>query len=110
MNDVGEPCAGEPHARFDRGPLAKRNEPCGGRWSRAGALQHATTTARSGPQPQQRTAEPAAYLTSIAAHGYEGQYIVVVPDRELVVAHLGKTDAAVRPALIAQLHELVRAC
>ena len=22
MNDVGEPCAGEPHARFDRGPLA----------------------------------------------------------------------------------------
>ena len=24
MNDVGEPCAGEPHARFDRGPLAKR--------------------------------------------------------------------------------------
>jgi CubicO group peptidase (beta-lactamase class C family) len=47
---------------------------------------------------------------SIAAHGYEGQYIVVVPDRELVVVHLGKTDAAVRPALIAQLHELVRAC
>ena len=22
MNDVGEPCAGERHARFDRGPLA----------------------------------------------------------------------------------------
>ncbi len=22
VNDVGEPCAGEPHARFDRGPLA----------------------------------------------------------------------------------------
>ncbi len=22
-NDVGEPCAGEPHARFDRGPLAR---------------------------------------------------------------------------------------
>jgi hypothetical protein len=22
MNDVGDPCAGEPHARFDRGPLA----------------------------------------------------------------------------------------
>jgi CubicO group peptidase (beta-lactamase class C family) len=45
---------------------------------------------------------------SIAAHGYEGQYIVVVPDRELVVVHLGKTDASVRNALIAQLHELVR--
>ena len=24
VNDVGEPCAGEPHARFDRGPLARR--------------------------------------------------------------------------------------
>lgn len=24
MNDVGKPCAGEPHARFERGPLAKR--------------------------------------------------------------------------------------
>ena len=46
---------------------------------------------------------------SIAAHGYEGQYIVVVPDRELVVVHLGKTDATVRAALVAQLHELVRA-
>jgi len=23
MNDVGEPCAGEPHARFERGPLAQ---------------------------------------------------------------------------------------
>ena len=23
MNDVGEPCAGEPHARFDRGPLER---------------------------------------------------------------------------------------
>ncbi len=25
VNDVGEPCAGELHARFDRGPLAKRS-------------------------------------------------------------------------------------
>ena len=66
MNDVGEPCAGEPHARFDRGPLATRNQTCGGRWSWAGALRNATTTARSGPQPQQRTVEPAAYLTASA--------------------------------------------
>ena len=51
-----------------------------------------------------------AFPGSIAAHGYEGQYIVVVPDRELVVVHLGKTAAAVRNPLIAQLHELVRAC
>ena len=51
-----------------------------------------------------------AFPGSIAAHGYEGQYVVVVPDRELVVVHLGKTAAGVRNALIAQLHELVRAC
>ncbi len=47
----------------------------GGRWrhgtnpagplSRAGALRNATTTARSGPQPQQRTVKPAAYLTAV---------------------------------------------
>jgi hypothetical protein len=29
MNDVGEPYAGEPHVRFDRGPLARRNKPRG---------------------------------------------------------------------------------
>jgi hypothetical protein len=70
MNDVGEPCAGEPHARFDRGPLATRNKPCGGRWSRAGALKHATTTAWSGPQPQPRSADPAAYLTIAGASSW----------------------------------------
>lgn len=44
---------------------------------------------------------------SIAAHGYEGQYIVVVPDRELTVVHLGKTDADVRHHLVARLRDLV---
>ncbi len=29
MNDVGEPCAGERHARFDRGPLAERFDSSG---------------------------------------------------------------------------------
>ena len=32
MNDVGEPCAGELHARFDRGPLARR--PPMARWNK----------------------------------------------------------------------------
>ncbi len=46
---------------------------------------------------------------SMAAHGYEGQYIVVVPDRELTLVHLGKTDAGVRHHLLAELHGLVHA-
>ena len=67
MNDVGEPCAGEPHARFDRGPLATRNKHCGAAGPRpaAGTRHH---MAWSGPQPQQRSAEPAAYLTGGPRH------------------------------------------
>ncbi|MEO7398388.1 MAG: serine hydrolase, partial [Ilumatobacteraceae bacterium] len=30
---------------------------------------------------------------SLAAHGYEGQYIIVVPERDLVIVHLGKIPA-----------------
>jgi CubicO group peptidase (beta-lactamase class C family) len=44
---------------------------------------------------------------SMAAHGYEGQYVIVVPDRELVVVHLGKTPAAVRHHLVARLDALI---
>jgi hypothetical protein len=29
MNGVGKPCAGEPHARFDRGPLGRLTHPAG---------------------------------------------------------------------------------
>ncbi len=34
--------------------------------------------------------------SSLACHGYEGQYTVVIPDREMVVVHLGKCPAAQR--------------
>ena len=44
---------------------------------------------------------------SLACHGHEGQYIVVVPDRELVIVHLGKTDATVSPLLRARLRQMV---
>ncbi len=49
------------------------------------------------------------FAGSIAAHGYEGQFILVVPDRELTVVHLGKTDSAVRSHLVTQLRDLVNA-
>ncbi len=35
-----------------------------------------------------------AFPGSLACHGYEGQYVVVFPDRDLVIAHLGSTDIA----------------
>lgn len=44
---------------------------------------------------------------SLACHGYEGQYCLVVPDRELVVVHLGKSPVESRPELISRLRRLV---
>ena len=46
---------------------------------------------------------------SVAAHGYEGQYVIVVPDRDLVVVQLGKVPVDVRPPLLAQLRRIVSA-
>jgi hypothetical protein len=44
---------------------------------------------------------------SIAAHGYEGQFVVVVPDRQLTVVHLGKTIRELQPPLVAALADLI---
>ena len=49
------------------------------------------------------------YPGSLACHGYEGQYTVVVPDRELVLVHLGKTAAERRPSLNLQLRRIIDA-
>ncbi|MEM1335741.1 MAG: serine hydrolase [Actinomycetota bacterium] len=44
---------------------------------------------------------------SLSCNGHEGQYIVVVPDRELVVVHLGKTPAEVIDGLRDHLRRIV---
>ena len=49
------------------------------------------------------------YPGSLAAHGYEGQYILVAPDRDLVVVHLGKTPVEQRHHVVRQLMALVDA-
>ena len=46
---------------------------------------------------------------SVAAHGYEGQYVVVVPERDLVVVHLGKVQSDVRAPLLHKLTALINA-
>jgi hypothetical protein len=56
MNGVGKPCAGEPHARFDKGPLAKRT----------GCRRHADDAEKpEGPGLvlDRHADQPAAYLT-----------------------------------------------
>jgi len=44
---------------------------------------------------------------TFAAHGYEGQYIIVCPDRDLVLVRLGKTPVEVRPPVIRRLEQLL---
>ncbi len=46
---------------------------------------------------------------SLACHGYEGQRILVVPDRDLVVVHLGKVPADTRSIVRESLRSLVMA-
>ena len=49
------------------------------------------------------------FPASYSCHGYEGQFIVVVPDAEIVLVHLGKTDIAAAPALRSRLRGMLRA-
>lgn len=40
-----------------------------------------------------------AFPGSFACHGFDGQFVVVLPDRDLVIAHLGQTPTAHNPGL-----------
>ena len=46
---------------------------------------------------------------SLGCHGYEGQYTIVVPDRDLVVVHLGKSPIEQRSTLIQALTNVIKA-
>jgi hypothetical protein len=49
VNDVGKPCAGEPHARFEVAGAGNGVARSAIRGSQAGVLRNATTMAWSGP-------------------------------------------------------------
>jgi CubicO group peptidase (beta-lactamase class C family) len=49
------------------------------------------------------------FAGSLACHGYEGQYTLVLPDRQLVVVHLGKSPSALRPIVNDHLRSIVHA-
>ncbi|MEX0846133.1 MAG: serine hydrolase, partial [Ilumatobacteraceae bacterium] len=49
------------------------------------------------------------YDGSLACQGYEGQYTLVVPDRDLVVVHLGKSPQATRGPLRDEIEHIVEA-
>jgi CubicO group peptidase (beta-lactamase class C family) len=49
------------------------------------------------------------YAGSLACQGYEGQYTLVVPDRDLVVVHLGKSPEATRRPLRDEMERIVDA-
>jgi hypothetical protein len=64
VNDVGKPCAGELHARFDRGPLADQ--------AMVSRIEHRRETRRAEPghlQPEesQRPTSPVARVAVTAA-------------------------------------------
>jgi len=47
---------------------------------------------------------------SLACVGYEGQYVIVVPDRRLVLVHLGKVPFESRSLLLNELDRIIQVC
>jgi CubicO group peptidase (beta-lactamase class C family) len=50
------------------------------------------------------------YPDVFAAHGYEGQYVIVSPARGVTLVHLGKSPIDLRPLLVDQLRLILDAC
>lgn len=46
---------------------------------------------------------------SMGCHGYEGQFTVVVPDKDLVIVHLGKSPADDQATLVAPIRQILHA-
>ena len=46
---------------------------------------------------------------ALGAHGYDGQYVIVLPERDAVIVHLGQTDVAVRHHLVDRLRVVIAA-
>jgi hypothetical protein len=79
VNDVGKPCAGEPHARFDRGGGAgKVGRLDGGCWSQVGDGKNTIKYLNETSTVQAEPSEPAPYHT----HG-----IRVLEDSSVRVMH-----------------------
>ncbi|RLE23451.1 MAG: serine hydrolase, partial [Actinobacteria bacterium] len=49
-----------------------------------------------------------AFPGSLQCSGHEGQYIVVDPERDLVLVHLGKTPAESSPVVLSHLERIIR--
>jgi CubicO group peptidase (beta-lactamase class C family) len=49
------------------------------------------------------------YEDAMACHGYEGQRVIVLPDRDAVIVRLGKTPEVHNDALRAHLHQVIGA-
>jgi CubicO group peptidase (beta-lactamase class C family) len=45
---------------------------------------------------------------SLVATGYEGQYLAIIPEKELVMVRLGKTDTSLRSAVQQQLQRIAQ--
>lgn len=53
--------------------------------------------------------DASGFPDTFGAHGYEGQYTIVSPARDLVVVRLGKTPAELRPNLLPLLRAIIAA-